>query len=77
MSLKERVHISNVKLASTGAGAWGHRSMIVTLKISNVPTPDEIRAFLDGSQPFELEIPDRKQAYALFPTRSGVCATAI
>ena len=38
--------------------------MIVTLKTSNVPTLDEIRAFLDGSQSFELQIPDREQAYA-------------
>jgi transposase InsO family protein len=38
--------------------------MIVTLKTSNVPTLDQIRAFLDGSQPFELHIPDREQAYA-------------
>jgi transposase InsO family protein len=38
--------------------------MIVTLKTSNVPTLDQIRALLDGSQPFELHIPDREQAYA-------------
>ena len=38
--------------------------MIVTLKTSSVPTLDQIRAFLDGSQPFELQIPDRVQAYA-------------
>ncbi len=38
--------------------------MIVTLKTSNVPTLDQIRAFLDSSQPFELQTPDREQAYA-------------
>ena len=38
--------------------------MIVTLKTSNTPTLDQIRAFLDGSQPFDLQIPDREQAYA-------------
>ncbi len=38
--------------------------MIVTLKTSNIPTLDQIRAFLDGSQSFELHIPDREQAYA-------------
>lgn len=38
--------------------------MIVTLKTSNTLTLDQIRAFLDGSQPFELHIPDREQAYA-------------
>ncbi len=38
--------------------------MIMTLKTSNVLTLDQIRAFLDGSQPFELQIPDRQQAYA-------------
>jgi hypothetical protein len=38
--------------------------MIVTLKTANVPTLDDIRAFLEGSQPFELEIPDREEAYA-------------
>jgi hypothetical protein len=38
--------------------------MIVTLKISNPPTLDQIRTFLDGSHPFELHIPDREQAYA-------------
>jgi len=38
--------------------------MIVTLKTSSIPTLDQMRAFLDGSQPFELEIPDREQAYA-------------
>jgi hypothetical protein len=38
--------------------------MIVTFKTSNIPTLDQIRAFLDGSQPFDLHIPDRDQAYA-------------
>jgi len=38
--------------------------MIVTLKTANVPTLDDIRAFLEGSQPFELEIPEREEAYA-------------
>lgn len=38
--------------------------MIVTLKTSSIPTLDQIRAFLDGSQPFELNILDREQAYA-------------
>lgn len=38
--------------------------MIVTLKTSSTPTLDQVRAFLDGSQPFELHIPDREQAYA-------------
>lgn len=38
--------------------------MIVTLKTSNPLTLDQIRAFLDGSQPFELRIPDREGAYA-------------
>jgi len=36
----------------------------VTLKTANVPTLDDIRAFLEGSQPFELEIPEREEAYA-------------
>ena len=38
--------------------------MIVTLKTSNTLTLDQIQAFLDGSQPFELHIPDREQVYA-------------
>ena len=38
--------------------------MIVTLKTASTPTLDQLRAFLDGSQPFELHIPDRAQAYA-------------
>ena len=38
--------------------------MIVTLKTSSTPSLDQIRAFLDGSQPFELHLPDRAQAYA-------------
>lgn len=38
--------------------------MIVTLKTASTPTLDQIRAFLHGSQPFELHIPDRAQAYA-------------
>lgn len=38
--------------------------MIVTLKTANIPTLDQICAFLEGSQPFELQIPDREQAYA-------------
>jgi transposase InsO family protein len=38
--------------------------MIVNFKTSNLPTLDQIRAFLDGSQPFELHVPDREQAYA-------------
>ena len=38
--------------------------MIVTLKTSKTLTLDQIRAFLDGSQLFELQIPDREQAYA-------------
>ena len=37
--------------------------MIVTLKTSSTPTLAQVRAFLDGSQPFELLIPDREQAY--------------
>ena len=36
----------------------------MTLKTSSVPTLDQIRAFLDGSQTFELQVPDRGQAYA-------------
>ena len=38
--------------------------MIVNFKISNLPTLDQIRAFLGGSQPFELHVPNREQAYA-------------
>lgn len=38
--------------------------MIVTFKTSSIPTLAQIRAFVDGSQPFELQIPDRDQAYA-------------
>jgi hypothetical protein len=39
--------------------------MIVTLKTSTPPTLDQIRAFLDGSQSFELHIQDREHAYAV------------
>ena len=45
--------------------------MIVTLKTSNTPTLDQIRAFLDGSQPFDLQIPDREQAYAFIADTLG------
>jgi hypothetical protein len=47
--------------------------MIVTLKTSNTPTLDQVRAFLDGSQPFELHIPDRAQAYACIADTLRVC----
>lgn len=51
--------------------------MIVTLKTSNTLTLDQIRALLDGSQPFELRIPDREQAYAFIADiPSRVCTTA-
>jgi len=47
--------------------------MIVTLKTSNTPALGQIRAFLDGSRPFDPRIPGREQAYAFIAdTLKGV-----
>jgi hypothetical protein len=37
--------------------------MIVTLKTQGLQTPEQVRAFLEGSQTLDFEVPTREVAY--------------
>ena len=46
-----------------GGWVWDHRRMIVTLKTQGLQSMEQIRAFLEGTQPLDFDAPDRKARY--------------
>ena len=51
-------------MSLNGGRVAGHRRMIVTLDTHRLQTLEQVREFLDGSQPIDLQVQTRAEAYA-------------
>ena len=50
-------------------GVWDHRRMIVTLRTERVRTPDQVRAFVEGSEASDFTGADRESVYEFVRSR--------
>ena len=48
--------------------------MIVTLRTERIRTPEQVRAFLDGSEPVDFDLDDRDSAHVFVRRSPGGCA---
>ena len=51
-------------MSLNGGRVAGHRRMVVTLDTHRLQTLEQVREFLDGSQPIDLQVQTRAEAYA-------------